>query len=232
MKKAKGNLTENVSNQGVSENVKNADDLEIVKRIKSGDRNAFDQIYNKYYPYIQYHCFLSVKDVHLSKDLTNEIFAKVYLNIDKYSTKYTFNTWVWSIARNHVVDHIRKIKSEPVNSNLNSVINSSESKDDDGIAKRSFTVDVASTDLNPEENLNKVRMQKMREKFIENLLSRMSERERMIIKYYYFDDMSYDEIADKLNICLNSMKVTLMRAKKKLKSKIGTMDSISHLLEL
>ncbi|MFN9953920.1 MAG: RNA polymerase sigma factor, partial [bacterium] len=63
-----------------------------------------------------------------------------------------------------------------------------------------------------------------RKEFVQSLLSNISERERMILIHYYFDEMSYDEIAAKLNIGLSVMKVTLMRTKEKLRKKIGSID--------
>jgi RNA polymerase sigma-70 factor (ECF subfamily) len=223
-----------VSRKSVSEkkfSAKDQKDLETLEKIKSGQINAYEYIYNRYYQFIQYHCFLSVKNHQISEDLANEILTKIYLNIDKYTVKYTFNAWVWSIARNYVIDYIRKSKNEPVNSNVNSLIQSFESNDSDNY--KTLTVhssDLSSDDPNPEESLEKGNTAKARKAFVKNLLDSMSERERQILIHYYFDEMSYDEIASKLNIGLSAMKVTLMRAKEKLKNKIGSIDNISHLL--
>ena len=78
---------------------KDIKDLQVLEDIKAGNGNAYEFIYNRYFRYIQYHCFMSIKDQQIADDLTVEILTKIYLNIDKYSVKYTFNSWVWSIAR-------------------------------------------------------------------------------------------------------------------------------------
>ena len=173
---------------------------------------------------------MSIKDQQIAHDLANEILTKVYLNIDKYKTQCTFNSWVWSIVRNHLVDHVRKSKLEPVNHNLNSLIQSFESNDSDNY--KTLTVhysDLSSDDQNPEEIIQDKNMDKARKEFVKNLLGNVNEKERMILIHYYFDDMSYEEIAEKLDMGLSTMKVTLMRAKEKLKNRIGSKNNIAHL---
>jgi RNA polymerase sigma factor (sigma-70 family) len=216
----------------VSFKIKDIEDLQVLEQIKSGKVNAYEFIYKKYYQFIQYHCFLSVKSKQVADDLAVEILTKIYLNIDKYQVKYTFNSWVWGIARNHLIDHIRKSKNEPVNINKNSVIQrhvSNDSDDLNGVLNANST-DVQSDEPNPEELIDKKEVVSNRKKFVKDLLDSMSERDRQILVYYYFEDMSYEEISKKLNIPLNTMKVTLMRSKEKLKNSIGTIASISHLL--
>jgi RNA polymerase sigma-70 factor (ECF subfamily) len=211
-------------------NEKDIKDLQVLEEIKSGKVNAYEFIYERYYKFIQYHCFMSIKDQQIAHDLANEILTKVYLNIDKYKTQYTFNSWVWSIVRNHLVDHVRKSKLEPVNHNLNSLIQSFESNDSDNY--KTLTVhysDLSSDDQNPEEIVQDKNIDNARKEFVKNLLGNISEKERMILVHYYFDDMSYEEIAEKLDIGLSSMKVTLMRAKEKLKNRIGSKKNIAHL---
>jgi len=211
-------------------NEKDLKDLQVLEEIKSGKVNAYEFIYERYYKFIQYHCFMSIKDQQIAHDLATEILTKVYLNIDKYKTQYTFNSWVWSIVRNHLVDHVRKSKLEPVNHNLNSLIQSFESNDSENY--KTLTVhysDLSSDDQNPEEIVQDKNIDNARKEFVKNLLGNISEKERMILVHYYFDDMSYEEIAEKLDIGLSSMKVTLMRAKEKLKNRIGSKNNIAHL---
>jgi RNA polymerase sigma-70 factor (ECF subfamily) len=211
-------------------NEKDIKDLQVLEEIKSGKVNAYEFIYERYYKFIQYHCFMSIKDQQIAHDLANEILTKVYLNIDKYKTQYTFNSWVWSIVRNHLVDHVRKSKLEPVNHNYNYSILPQESNNEDNIAVGIvFGSNLDSGYQNPEEIIQDKNIDSVRKEFVKNLLGNIGEKERMILVHYYFDDMSYEEIAEKLDIGLSSMKVTLMRAKEKLKNRIGSKNNIAHL---
>lgn len=212
---------------------KDLKDLEAIERVKAGDKHAFDVIYKRYHRFIQHRCYLSVRDYHMAKDMAAEILMKIYLNIDKYAVQYTFNSWVTSIANNYIVDHARKSKIEPVsmNKNVQIVNHDSQSQSDSGSDTHvMYSNRLDSGSKNPEQLLQDRKIQKMRNKFVMDLLSGLNERERMIITHYYFDDMSYEEIAKKLNIGLSSMKVTLMRSKEKLKNKIGDYSNITSLL--
>jgi len=210
---------------------KDVEDIKVLEQIKAGKIDAYEFIYNKYHQYIQYHCFLSVKNKQIADDLTAEILTKVYLNLDKYQIQYTFNSWVWGIARNHVIDYIRKSKNDPININKNSVIQRFVSNDSE--SSESLNVhssDVESEEPNPEEVINNKEVVNARKQFVKNLLDGMSERERQILVHYYFDEMSYEEIATKMGLKLNSMKVYMLRAKEQLKNKIGSIANVSHLL--
>jgi hypothetical protein len=60
---------------------KDLQDLKMLEEIKSGNVNAYEVIYNRYYRYIQYHCFMSVKDQQLANDLTVEILTNTRSSI-------------------------------------------------------------------------------------------------------------------------------------------------------
>ncbi|MEY4571006.1 MAG: hypothetical protein RLZ10_199 [Bacteroidota bacterium] len=205
--------------------------LEIVERIKSGDQKAFDKLHKEYYNYFFYHCLLSVKNRQIAEDLTMEILTKIYVNIDKYTVNYTFNTWVWSIARNHVIDYIRMSSREPVNINRNSFISSTDHIEDEVKFRDAIKPDdIKNACSSTDDYVQASKTEKLRKQFVDSLLNGVSEKERNILIHYYVDEMSYEQIAKKLNIGLSSMKLTLMRVKNKLRNKIGTMDKISHLL--
>jgi len=204
-------------------------DLNFVELIKSGRVNAFDHIYNKYYEYLERYCFFRVYDKEVAKDLAAEILTKVYLNIQKYNKDYTFNAWLWSIARNHVIDYCRNESKSALNSNTKLRIVKKVYSDE---VNTGFISDdqIVSKDIDVYENKD---LLKSKREFISGLLKSMTERERLILTHYYFDDMSYDEIASKLDLNLSTMKVTLKRAKEKLRDKItgfaGEVECISDL---
>ena len=200
-------------------------DLEVLERIKSGDREAFKFIYDKYYNYIFYYCFQRLYSPQTAEDATNEILTKVYLSIDKYTVNYTFNSWVWTIVSNHVIDHVRYQDRNPISAQNSYTITNQEYAGDE-----MNTIDINQIvydGRNPEENLSVKELVKNRDKFICGLLDKMSERDRKIVMMYYFEDKSYEEIASELDIKLNSMRVYLKRAKEQMRKLIGSMDMIS-----
>lgn len=199
--------------------------LKIVEEIRSGNVNAFDQLYDMYSIYLQHYCYQRIKDRQIAQDLTHEILTKIYLNIDKYTVEYTFNSWVWRLAKNYIVDYVRHSKINPINSNRNFTIVNQDMTEEAEMNSLS-----SSKIVSKEESAEDLMMDKKRKEYIDKLLSTMNERDRRILTMYYFEDKSYEEIANELDLKLNSMKVYLMRAKEKLKEKIGSFDVIADLI--
>lgn len=208
---------------------RNNEDLKALEEVKSGKTSSYEFIYNRYFRYVQYKCYLSTRDQQIADDLAIEILTKVYFNLDKFNSSNTFNSWVTSIAKNHLMDYLRKKPLEPIDHNKNSSITNNESREDDINTGMTFANQLKSDVLDPEEQMQKRSAQNLRKEFVMNLLSGMKERDRKIIMHYYFDQMSYEEIAQKLDISLSVMKVALMRGKEKLKNKIGSYSNIAHL---
>lgn len=211
---------------------KDEKELDLISRIKSGDKAAFTVLYNKYWSPIKYYCYQRVRDNQISEDLATEILTKVYEKIKSYEAQYTFNSWVIRITKNHVIDHVRKSKRNPVNSNLNySIQNSITSESGDLTISSVLGCDTMENDsLNPEQTFTQKETIKERRKFLAQYIMHLKERDRKILKLYYVDEMSYDEISKELDLNLNCMKVSLKRAKDKLKSMIGSFDRIIDLV--
>lgn len=206
------------------------EDLDLVQSLKAGNKSAFNEIYKRYHKFIKHYCFLKVKDQRIAGDLTNEILTKAYLNIDKYTFENTFNSWVWRIVNNHVIDYVRRKHKNPVDINMNYVIQEGSFIDSEESNSSEFKfVELGNLDYSPGEILEKKQRDKKKQEFLMNLFEDMKDIDRKIIMYYYFDDMSYEEIAAKLNIGLSKMKVRLLRAKERLKSKIGSYETVSSL---
>lgn len=204
------------------------EDLSVVEMVKSGKVDEFKRIYDKYYNFIYYYCFQSTRDQQLSKDLTNDIMTKIFVSIDKYEVNYTFNSWVWKIVKNYVIDHIRNRETNPININLNvSIMNHEYSEESTNIITPS---QLASDINNPEEECYSKELIKRRRELVNSLLSKMSERDRKLVTMYYFEDKSYEEIAEALDLKLNSMRVYLKRAKEILRDEIGSYSLISDLV--
>lgn len=204
------------------------EDLEIIKKVKSGQVNEFKRIYDKYHDFIFYYCFQSTRDQQMSKDLTIEIMTKVFVSIDKYEVNYTFNSWVWRIVKNYVIDYVRNREINPININLNvAIMNHDYSEESTNIITPS---QLASDINNPEQECYSKELIDRRSELVQSLLSKMSDRDRKLVTMYYFENKSYEEIAEALDLKLNSMRVYLKRAKETLRDEIGSYNLISDLV--
>lgn len=223
----KGNMEKNQSTNGTGFSEPNMRDLAILERIKSGDKSAFKAIHAKYAPFIRQYVYFRVHNNAVTEDILQDIMYKVYANIDKYRVEHTFNTWVWRIVKNHMVDHHRKTKTT-VLSTVSNVAISCEDLDPDAAREHSMVFENTIEDSGSRTD-GRINQREMRS-FVGDLLGIVSDRERRILEMFFFEEKSYSEIADELDVPLGTMKVLLLRAKEKLRSHRGAMETAKTLL--
>ena len=82
-----------------------ATDQELIGRVQDGDSTAFEHLFNRYRDSIyQLYMQRTGGNVDDTNDLLQETFVKVYLNLQRYSSRFTFGQWVYTIARNTFID--------------------------------------------------------------------------------------------------------------------------------
>ena len=142
----------------------------------------------------------------MASDLTVETFSKAFLQLNRYSPTGTFGSWLFSIGVNTYIDHLRKRKLDTVS--INSITRTS---DGDFIEYQ-----IPSSQPNPEEMM--IRMQ--RDAALKEIVDQLKEPYRQIIRLRYYEDLSYEDIAEQLKIPIGTVKVRLNRAKALLSSVI------------
>lgn len=214
-----------VSSGGSSE--KQVQDLRAIDSVKAGDAGAFEFLYCKYGGFIRQYCYMSFGNTRTAEDLVQEIMTKVYFNIDKYTEECTFNSWVWKIAKNHVIDYSRRQKNLVLSTKFNLSFSSDESSEKSEFEQG--TVNISSIDSgtpNPEENC----VMKQRKDYVNRMLGLVSDRERRVMEMYYFENKSYKQISDELNINIVLTQTSLFRAKEKIRKHMGNPSKISDLV--
>ena len=130
-----------------------------------------------------------------------------------YKPDFTFSTWLFTVARNHTIDYLRK-KKLPTFSIDKMMIN------EDG---RKSNFDLESKDPNPEQIL----MKKQRIKILRSIVDQLKPKYRDLVKLRYFKEYSYEEVAQELNLPLGTVKAQLHRSRNQLfKIMSGAKDSI------
>lgn len=188
-------------------------DIEAVNAILSGHKEQFTVIYKRYYPIINFKYSSSLKfNKELADDLTADLFVKVYNNLDSYKPNFTFNSWITSVAKNLLIDYVRKPKLDTVS--INQGVASEQMKNDDSAP---ILVDMRDESFNPEEDIIFQQKSTILKEHVKNLDNTCRE----IITMLYFEEKSYSEIADETGLSLGSVKSIIFRAKAKLKSMIS-----------
>ena len=188
-------------------------DLRLVDAAIQGDQSAYAELMDRYRESIYYMMLKMVNNSDDADDLTIEAFGKAFNRLEQYSPSYAFSTWLFKIASNNCIDHIRKkrIKVTSMDTGITT---------DDG---ELVFIDTQSNTLDPEETV----MQKQKVMLMHELVSKLKPRYRILVEKRYFEELSYEEIAEELDLPLGTVKAQLFRARDFLANMISkTKDSI------
>lgn len=174
-------------------------DLVVVERAKEGDEAAYAKLMDQYREPVYYMLLKMVKNTDDAEDLTIEAFGKAFNRIQQYSPNYAFSTWLFKIASNNCIDFIRKKRVH-----LTSMDHAYSNQDGESVK-----IDVDSGTMDPEETYIKQQKVKMMRKVVEQLKPRY----RDLIKKRYFEELTYEEIADEMELPLGTVKAQLFRAR-------------------
>ena len=90
------------------------DDESLTRRAQQGDKEAFAQLYESYFDKIYRYMILRVGKTAEAEDMTQQVFVRAYKSIPSFKWKgVPFSAWLFRIARNLVIDHVRKEKKKP-----------------------------------------------------------------------------------------------------------------------
>ncbi len=172
-------------------------DFQLVKQAKTGDQKAYAKLMNRYRDSIFFMLLKIVKNSDDADDLTIEAFGKAFKNIDKYSPKFAFSTWLFKIATNNCIDFLRKKRGITV---------SLDKSDEEGNV---FDPKITDGGLSPEEGFIKNQKAEILRKLVKSLKPRYT----ILIELRYFKEYSYMEISEELELPIGTVKAQLFRAR-------------------
>lgn len=92
-----------------------SDTQRLVARFQAGDRDAFSELYKRYFARVYSYLRLAIKDSHEAEDLAQQTFIQVLQNLMSYERReQPFRSWLFAIARNQAADHFRRTQAIPV----------------------------------------------------------------------------------------------------------------------
>ena len=187
-----------INERGFSD--KAIEDFDLIdKAVKEKDQQAYASLMKRYKKAVYFMILKMIRDADDAEDLTMEAFAKAFRNLHKFKKDYTFSTWLFRIATNNTIDFIRKKKLKTMS--LNNTLT-----DDGGNA---VNIDVEDDDNNPQDEFIRTQRIEMVRIFVDKLPAKY----RKLVKLRYFDELSYDEIAQELDKPLGTVKAQLHRSR-------------------
>jgi len=175
------------------------DDNILVAQFQAGAQNAFSKIMEKYNARIFSYVRHKVRNYEDAKDITQDIFVKVFKALPNWQPKATFQTWLYTIARNRCIDHFRARSKR-----------TTYSLDDDE------QVDIP-VDTNLRSNPEKMAREGEIGMYIRDALDQLSPKQRDVFILYHYEGLQIKDIGKVLGISEGTVKVHHHRAMKKLK---------------
>lgn len=194
------NNTEILSNYSPRENASpsSIEDDKLVTKAVQGQKDSYKKLVDKYNRPIYFHIRKMIKEQELVEDLVQEVFIKAFKNLATYSNQYAFSTWLYRIATNHTIDYLRK-KKLPTFS-ISDPIKTKDGEVEVQLPDTSFATDAPI-------------IKHERKAIVQEAIANLPEKYRKVIRMRHMDELSYDEIADELNIPLGTVKAHIFRAR-------------------
>lgn len=187
------------------------DDLLLVKRAKQDDPKAYETLLKKYRKSVYYMLLKMVNNADDAEDLTQEAFAKAFNSLAKFDSKYAFSTWLFRIATNNCIDFIRKKRIQTV-----SIDTPYENDEGD-----SMSFDLPDPNLSPDDLM----LKKQRKEYLGKAVERLPAKYKRLVQLRYFQELSYEEVAQELELPLGTVKAQLFRARELLSQELKHMQS-------
>lgn len=171
----------------------------VLRALNEKDQRAYTELMGRYKDSVYFMLLKMVNNSDDAEDLTIETFSKAFKRLDQYTPQYAFSTWLFKIASNHSIDFIRKKRIKAVS------IDQGYSNEDG----ESYVIPVKEDSLDPEESMQKdERVQRMRD-----VVEKLKPRYKRLVELRYFEEKSYEEISEILDLPLGTVKAQLFRAR-------------------
>ena len=171
-------------------------DPELVASAARGLDGSFEELVNRYQRPISAFVYRMVGDYDAALDLTQEIFIKVYASLGRYRPEFKFSTWIYKIAHNAAIDHLRRTSSRERSLSV-------------GTETDNYDLPLEAEGLTPEQQSER----EERRCEIENVVRSLPTAYRELIVLRHSQDLTYEEIVEVTGLPLGTVKNRLFRAR-------------------
>ncbi|PJZ67082.1 RNA polymerase subunit sigma-70 [Leptospira wolffii] len=168
------------------------EDWAAIQKVLAGDFESFEQLVLRYESMVYSQAKKAFRNESEAEDFTQDIFLKAFEGLSTFKGRSKFSTWVFSIARNEIIRKYRKDHPEidmPIDGISSDVASAGSSSQESEVLER--------------ETTDKIR----------SLVEKLPELYRKPISLHYFENMSYRDISENLNLKMNTLKSYIFRGK-------------------
>jgi RNA polymerase sigma-70 factor (ECF subfamily) len=178
-------------------------DFELISRIKEGDESAFRIVFDLYSSKLYAFSYRFLKEKEPCQEVVQEVFLNLWINRAKLDTQYPIAPYLYTITRRLTLNVLRHVATSQ------SAMN-----------KMWLNVKKVSNETEEEVFLEDL------SRFTEQVLSKMPKQQQLIFRMSRHQELSYDEIAEELNLSRNTVKNHLVAALKTLRTQLNKAFSI------
>ena len=178
------------------------DDYKLVRSIQAGDHQAFEMLVRRYQRQVANLVYLTMGNSDDVEDITQEVFIRVYRSLPKFKFDASFFSWLYRITMNLCIDEIRKRKIRHV-----------------------FSLDYLTEDTLEKNRKDKEHptafdalKKEEKQKVVRSALQKLKPEHREILIMREYQDLSYDQISETLDLRLEAVKSRIFRARKEMKN--------------
>jgi len=172
----------------------------VIQAVENGSQRAYSELMLHYRDSVYFMLLKMTNSPEDADDLTIEAFGKAFKKLSQYTPDYAFSTWLFKIATNNCIDFLRKKKNQTFS--IDKPLYDSDSD-------TTMAHNIPAECLDPEENYIK----KQKIKLMREVVERLKPRYRKLIELRYFNEFSYEEIAEDMQLPIGTVKAQLFRAR-------------------
>lgn len=177
-------------------------DRALVEEALAGKEAAYDRLVRKYREPLGRHVGRMVRDKKVVDDLVQESFIKAFTSLASYSTEYAFSTWLYRIATNHTIDYLRKKKLATIS------IDRPPGREEGD--ERAY--ELPDSTYRPDRHI----LADQQRALIHEAIEQLPEKYHRVIVMRHQQEMSYEEIAEALDLPIGTVKAHIFRARAQL----------------
>jgi len=175
-------------------------DYKLIRRaLDKKDESAYAELLSRYRESVFFMIYKMTGSKEDAEDLLMEAFTRAFHKLSQYEPRYAFSTWLFRIATNTTIDYLRKKKNE----NLLSL----QTKQEEGDLELEGLI----RSDNPDPEDESIRRQKLR--IIRKVMENLKPKYRQLVEMFYFEELSHEEISQRLGLPIGTIKAQLFRAR-------------------
>ena len=174
------------------------EDRALVRRALTGEEAAFARLVAKYREPLQRHVGQMMRTPADIEDLVQEALVKAFTALPSYSPEYAFSTWLYRIATNHAIDHIRRRRLPTFS--IDKPVQTSDGE---------VQVEIPDSTYRPDRAI----VESQRGAILADAIAGLPEKYHRVIVMRHRDELSYEEIAETLGLPLGTVKAHIFRAR-------------------